>query len=115
VLVANATTVNGIAGTVTSFLANKGFATLTATNATERVTATEIFYTAAGSAAAATEVAGALSVAPTTIQAATAVAPVASTAGASVIVIAGQDLATRFSPSATTTTVAPTTTTTKSH
>lgn len=114
VLVANATTVNGIAGAVTKFLADKGFATLTATNATESLAATEVFYTAAGSAAEATEVAGALSLAPTTIQAASAPPPVASTAGASVIVIAGQDLAARFSTSATTTTVPPTTTTTKS-
>lgn len=115
VLVANATTVNGIAGAVTSFLANKGFATLTATNATTRLTATQVFYTTAGSAAEATEVAGALSLAPTTVQAASAVPPVASTGGASVVVVAGQDLATRFSSSATTTTAPPATTTTRSH
>src|SRR6204780_2339240 len=43
VLVANATTVNGVAGAVTTFLASKGFAALTATNALLKVSASEIF------------------------------------------------------------------------
>ena len=43
VLVANATEVNGVAGAVTTFLASKGFGTLTATNALLKVTASEVF------------------------------------------------------------------------
>jgi LytR cell envelope-related transcriptional attenuator len=103
VLVANATTVNGVAGSVTTFLGTKGFSTLTATNALTRLAASEIYYTATGSAADADEVASALGLAPAVVQAATATPPVASTTGASVIVIAGQDLATRFAPATTTT------------
>lgn len=103
VLVANATTVNGVAGSVTSFLAGKGFATLTATNALTRLTASEIYYTSTGSVAEAGEVAAALGLTSGAIQPASASAPVASTAGAQVVVIAGQDLAARFAPATTTT------------
>jgi hypothetical protein len=104
VLVANATSVNGVAGSVTTFLGGKGFATLTAANALVKLTASQIYFTASGSAAAADEVASALSLASTTVKPASAVAPVASAAGASVVVIAGADLAARFAPASTTTT-----------
>jgi hypothetical protein len=105
VLVANATSVNGVAGSVTTFLGGKGFATLTAVNALAKLTASQVYFTTAGSSAAASEVASALSLAPAVVKAASAKPPVSSAAGASVIVIAGSDLATRFAPSSTTTTV----------
>jgi hypothetical protein len=104
VLVANGTQVNGVAGAVTTFLGNKGFATLTAVNATAAVSSTQIFYTAAGSEPEADEVASALSLPASSIQSPTAVPPVPSTTGASVIVAAGSDLASRFVPSSTSTT-----------
>ncbi|MGD0255808.1 MAG: LytR C-terminal domain-containing protein [Acidimicrobiales bacterium] len=105
VLVANATSVNGVAGSVTTFLGGKGFATLTAVNALVKLTASQIYFTTAGSGAAASEVASALELAPATVQTAAAKPPVSSAAGASVIVIVGSDLATRFAPASTTTTV----------
>lgn len=104
VLVANATSVNGVAGSVTTFLGGKGFATLTAANALVKLTASRIYFTASGSAAAADEVASALSLASSTVQPASAVPSVLSAAGASVVVIAGADLAARFAPASTTTT-----------
>jgi hypothetical protein len=105
VLVANATSVNGVAGSVTTFLGGKGFATLTAVNALVKLTASQIYFTAAGSVAAANEVASVLQLAPTTVQAVSAKPPVSNAAGASVIVIAGSDLVTRFAAASTTTTV----------
>lgn len=97
VLVANATTTNGVAGAVTRFLASKGFATLTATNALLKVTASQIYTVGAASADAGT-VAAALSLPSTSIEAVAATAPVSSEAGANVVVIVGPDLATRFAP-----------------
>lgn len=99
VLVANATTTNGVAGAVTSFLGSKGFSTLSATNALTRATSSQI-YAIAGAQAGASTVARALSLPAASIQPASAVAPVSSTAGANVVVIAGADLAARFVPSA---------------
>jgi LytR cell envelope-related transcriptional attenuator len=104
VLVANATQVDGVAGAVTTFLGGKGFATLTAVNATTALSSSQIFYTAAGSVPDADEVASALSLAASTIQGAGATPPVQSAAGASVVVIAGSDLAARFVPSSSSTT-----------
>jgi hypothetical protein len=98
VLVANATTTNGVAGAVTTFLASKGFATLTATNALVKVTSSEI-YTVGGATADTDAVTTVLGLAPTSIEpAAAAGAPVSSTAGANVVVIVGPDLAARFNP-----------------
>ncbi len=105
VLVANATTVNGVAGSTTQFLASKGFGTLTATNALLKVTASEIF-TVGGATADTQAVAAALSLPASSIEPAAAAAPVASTTGANVVVIVGPDLAARFAPGATTTTPA---------
>jgi hypothetical protein len=102
VLVANATDVNGVAGAVTTFLANKGFGTLTATNALLKVTASEI-YTVGGATADVSSVAAALNLPAASIEPAASAAPVASTTGANVVVIVGPDLATRFNPAATTT------------
>lgn len=102
VLVANATLVNGVAGTVTTFLTSKGFGTLTATNALLKVTASEIF-TVGGATADVQAVAAALGLPASSIEPAAAAAPVASTTGANVVVIVGPDLAARFTPGATTT------------
>jgi hypothetical protein len=99
VLVANGTNTNGVAGGVTTFLGQKGYGTLTATNSLTRVQATQIYPTG-GSVGAAQEVAAALGLPTTTVQAAGAPAPVPSSAGATVVVIAGPELASRFSPSA---------------
>jgi hypothetical protein len=102
VLVANATTVNGVAGSVTSFLASKSFGTLTATNATVKVPTTEVF-TVGGATADAAAIAAALDLPTTSIEPAASAAPVANTTGANVVVIVGTDLATRFNPATTTT------------
>jgi len=99
VLVANGTTTNGVAGAVTTFLGQKGYGTLTATNALTRVSATKVYPTG-GSVAAAQEVATALGLPVSSVQAVGATAPVSSAAGATVVVIAGPDLAARFAPSA---------------
>jgi hypothetical protein len=106
VLVANATTTNGVAGDVTAYLASKGFGTLTATNALVKVPASEIF-TVGGATADVQAVAAALTLPATSIEPAASSAPVSSTAGANVVVIVGPDLASRFGPGATTTTTHP--------
>jgi hypothetical protein len=103
VLVANATTVNGMAGAITTFLGGKGFQTLTAVNATTALSSSQIYYTSGGSAADATVVATSLGLPGAVIQPASSPPPVASSAGASVVVIAGQDLVSRFAPSSSTT------------
>jgi len=102
VLVANATATNGVAGSVTRFLASKGFSTLTATNALLKVTTSEI-YTVGGATADVHAVAVALALPASSIEPAASAAPVASTTGANVVVIVGPDLATRFNPATTTT------------
>lgn len=102
VLVANATEVNGVAGAVTTFLSSKGFATLTATNALLKVTASEVF-TVGGATADVGPVVAALGLPASAVEPAASAAPVASTAGANVVVIVGPDLATRYAPGATTT------------
>ncbi|HUO49040.1 MAG TPA: LytR C-terminal domain-containing protein [Acidimicrobiales bacterium] len=99
VLVANGTTANGVAGGVTTFLGQKGFGTLTAANSLTRVQSTQIYPTG-GSVAAAQEVATALGLPASTVQAVGAPAPVSSASGATVVVIAGPELASRFAPSA---------------
>jgi hypothetical protein len=104
VLVANGTTVNGVAGSVTTYLGGKGFSTLAAVNALTKLTSSQVYYTAAGSSAEAAEVASALGLASSAVQAKGTTPPVSSSSGASVVVIVGQDLATRFAPASTTTT-----------
>jgi hypothetical protein len=99
VLVANATTTNGVAGRVTTFLTSKGFGTLTATNALVKVTATEIF-TVGGATGDTSAVAAVLGLAPSSIEPPAQAAPVSSTTGANVVVIVGPDLASRFTAAA---------------
>lgn len=82
----------------------RGYDTITPTNATTHVTATQVFA-AAGQQGAAGTVVSVLGLAPTAIQPATTVAPVSSTGGATVVVIAGPDLG-RLAPSAASTTTA---------
>jgi LytR cell envelope-related transcriptional attenuator len=96
VLVANATTVNGVAGRVTTFLGTKGFATLTATNAVgPKVAASEI-YAIGGATADTAAVAAALGLPAANIAPVTAAPPVPTAAGANVVVVVGPDLAARF-------------------
>jgi hypothetical protein len=102
VLVANATVVNGVAHAVTAFLASKGFATLTPTNALLKVTASEL-YTVGGASADTSAAAAALDLPASSIEPAASAAPVASTTGANVVVIVGPDLAARVNPATTTT------------
>jgi len=102
VLVANATSVNGVAGAVTSFLEGKDFGTLTAANSLVKLTATEVFPVSAAEVPAAAEVASVLGLPQASIQAAGAKPPVASSGSASVVVIAGADLAARFATTTTT-------------
>ena len=97
VLVANGTTTNGVAGAVTTALSQKGYGTLTATNALTRVPAS-LVYPTAGSLAAAHEVAVSLGLPASSVQSIGAPAPVSNASGATVVVIAGPDLALRFAP-----------------
>jgi len=101
VLVANGTSITGLAGGTDTYLRTRGFAVLTATNATTKVTATQL-YAVSGPVRSATTVASALGLPSSSVEPASAIAPVPSTAGATVVVIAGPDLS-RLAPSGTTT------------
>ncbi|MGA2520053.1 MAG: LytR C-terminal domain-containing protein [Acidimicrobiales bacterium] len=104
VLVANATSISHLAAGVATYLHSRGYDTITPTNATTHVSATQVFA-ATGQQGAAGTVVSVLGLAPTVIQPSTAVAPVASTGGATVVVIAGPDLG-RLAPAASSTTTA---------
>jgi hypothetical protein len=96
VLVANGTSITALAAGTSTYLRSRGFSTLTPTNATAKVTATRV-YAVSVPPASATTVLSALGLPSSAVQPAGAVAPVPSTAGASVVVIAGPDLA-RLAP-----------------
>jgi len=100
VLVANGTSITGLAAGTSTYLRSRGFATVTPTNATTKVTVTQV-YTVSGPVRSATSVVSALGLSSASIEAASAIAPVPSTAGATVVVIAGPDLA-RLAPGSTT-------------
>jgi len=100
VLVANGTTITNLAGGTSTYLRSRGFTTLPALDATTKVTGT-LVYAGSGEHSAATTVANALGLSSADIQPASAVPPVASATGATVVVIAGPDLA-RLAPGATT-------------
>jgi hypothetical protein len=100
VLVANGTTITNLAGGTSTYLRSRGFTTLPALDATTKVTGT-LLYAGSGERSAATTVANALGLSSADIQPVSAVPPVASSAGATVVVIAGPDLA-RLAPGATT-------------
>ncbi len=106
VLVANGTSITGLAGGTSTYLRSRGFLTLAATNSTTKVTGTQV-YAVSGPSSAATRVTEALGLPASTIQPTSAVAPVPSTAGANVVVIAGPDLQ-RLASSSTTTSSAAT-------
>jgi hypothetical protein len=91
VLVANGTTITGLAAGVANYLRSRGFVTSPASNASTHVTATQV-YAAGGQQSAAGTVVTALGLPAATVQPATAVAPVPSTGSAAVVVIAGPDL-----------------------
>ncbi|HUI04618.1 MAG TPA: LytR C-terminal domain-containing protein [Acidimicrobiales bacterium] len=101
VLVANGTSITALAGGTAAYLRSRGFVTLAATNSSQKVSGTQV-YAASGQQVAATVVVNALGIPSNAIQPASAVAPVASTGGATVVVIAGPDLA-RFAPTSTST------------
>ncbi len=96
VLVANGTSVTGLAGGVAAYLRSRGFSILSAVNSTTKVTGTQV-YAAAGQQGAATTVVGALGLPNSVVQPSSAVAPVASTQGATAVVVAGPDLS-RYAP-----------------
>jgi len=98
VLVANSTNTAGVAAATSAYLRTRGFATLTAVNATAHPSTSQV-YAGAGEQSAAALVAEALGLSASTIQPASAVAPVANTTGATVVVVLGPDLAARFAPS----------------
>jgi hypothetical protein len=105
VLVANASSVNGAAGSYTTVLAHQGWGTLTAVDAEAKVATSSVYY-ASGQQVAAADIASALALPPASVQALSASVPVAGTAGADVVVLIGTDLASK-APSTTTTTKAP--------
>jgi hypothetical protein len=98
VLVANGTSISHLAEGAASYLHGRGFVTLTPTNSTSKVTATQV-YAASGQQVAATLVVNALGLPAGAVQPSSAVAPVASTGGATVVVIVGPDLS-RLAPTA---------------
>ena len=107
VLVVNGTSITGLAGGTATYLRSRGFLTLPSTNATTKVTGTQV-YAMSGPSSSATTVTNALGLTSSTIQPTTAVAPVHSTAGANVVVVTGPDLA-RLAPGSTTSSTAATT------
>jgi hypothetical protein len=101
VLVANGTSITDLAGGTSTYLRSRGFLTLTATNATTKVTGTQV-YVVSGPSSSATSVTEALGLPASTVQPTSAVAPVHSTTGANVVVVAGPDLV-RLAPTGSTT------------
>lgn len=92
VLVANGSSVNGAAGTQTDQLEALGYVTATPTNASERVPASIVYYTA-GFEAEARQLAETLGLADTAVQMLPAVAPVDDLQLANVLLVIGPDLA----------------------
>jgi hypothetical protein len=104
VLVVNGTSITGLAGGTATYLRSRGFLTLPSTNATTKVTGTQV-YAVSGPSSSATTVTNALGLTSSTIQPTTAVAPVHSTPGVNVVVVTGPDLA-RLAPGSTTSSTA---------
>ncbi len=127
VLVANASTTNGVAAGYSTALQHAGWTMLPPVTAKPPAQATSSAYYAANMRSQADAVAAALGIPTTAVLPVSPATPVASTAGADVIVLIGSDLAAKTPPTtvppSTTTTVPPsttttapkTTTTTKSH
>lgn len=99
VLVANASQTNGIATYYSGKLAAAGWGTLTPVTATTALATSSLYY-ATGEQRAARAIAVALGIAPSAVQPFGPVLPVANTAGADVVVVAGDDLASKVPASA---------------
>lgn len=97
VLVANASTTNGVAGYYTSKLASAGWGMLTATNATSQQATSTVYY-ASGEQQAALSVASSLGVPASAVQPIGSTIPVQGITGAAVVVVAGDDLAAKATP-----------------
>jgi len=97
ILVVNGTSVTGLAAGTATYLRSRGFSTLTPTNATTKVAATQV-YTMSGPQGSASTVASVLGLSSSAVEPLHAVPPVASAAGATIVVVAGPDLA-RLAPS----------------
>jgi hypothetical protein len=92
VVVANATSTNGLAGHYTTVLQGGGWNLQPAANATTSEATSAVYY-AAGQQAAAQEVAAAIGVKPQQVLPLTTAAPVSGATGVDVVVVIGQDLA----------------------
>jgi hypothetical protein len=117
VLVANGSSVRGLAGLTATKLHTAGYNTLAVVNATQQVTASLVYFQP-GYQKEAAAVAATLGVAPTAVQPTPSPPPVTNLSTANVLVVAGPDLASAASTSTTTrtgtaTTAKATTTTAK--
>jgi hypothetical protein len=92
VVVANATSVNGVAAHYSDALSAQGWATKTPTDASTTATTSAVYY-AAGMQASAEEVASELGIAAAQVQPITAATPAPGITGIDVVVLVGQDLA----------------------
>jgi hypothetical protein len=113
VLVANGSTVRGLAGLIATKLHTAGYNTLAVVNATQQVTASLVYFQP-GYQKEAAAVAGTLGVAATAVQPTPSPPPVTNLSTANVLVVAGPDLGSTASTSTTvrTATTLHTTTTT---
>jgi hypothetical protein len=94
VLVANASQTNGIATYYSGKLATAGWGTLTPVTATTALATSSIYY-ATGQQRAAQAIAAVLGISSSAVQPFGPVVPVSNTAGADVVVVAGDDLASK--------------------
>ena len=94
VVVANATSVNGVAAHYSTLLSQQGWATKTPGDASTTATTSTVYY-AAGQQAAATEIAATLGLPATAVQPISSATPISGTAGIDVVVVIGQDLASK--------------------
>lgn len=92
VVVANATSTNGLAGHYTTVLQGDGWKMQPAANATTSEATSAVYY-AAGQQAAAQEVAAAIGVKPQQVLPLSSATPVSGATGVDVVVVIGQDLA----------------------
>jgi hypothetical protein len=97
VIVANGTTTAHGASEVRTWLANRGFdtAAFPPYNTTTSQTVDAVYFVGSGTRTMALEVAGALTLGPSVIAAAGATPPVSTSTGADVVVVLGNDLASR--------------------
>jgi len=101
VLVANGTSMSGLAGTVSTTLRGKGYNTLASTNASLKVASTSVYFQP-GYQADAVALATVLGLAPSAVMPMPATLPVASVSGVNILVVVGPDLASGTKSTATT-------------